>query len=115
MKKLLLVFAVLSALALGGGCAFPRAPVVPPIGWLYTNYKAPLMTDYNGTELGPKKGAAKTQYLLIPSLWMDIAWGDAAIKRAVEDGGITNVKAADYEFMQILGMYAEFTVHAYGD
>ncbi len=115
MKKILLVLAVLSLLLIGSGCAAVRAPVVPPIGWLYTSYKAPLMTDYHGTELGSKKGTAKTQYLLFPWIWLDFAWGDAAIREAAEEGGITNVRAADYEFMQVLGTYAEFTVHAYGD
>jgi len=118
-RKCLLVFAVLALAGLMCGCAGVRmvnAPVVPPVGWLYSDYSAPMEVNYQGSDLGTRKGSAKTQYILIPfPIAFDIAWGDAAIQEAAEDGGITTVKGADYEFMQVIGLYAECTVHVYGD
>ena len=116
MQKALLILAAL--LVVNGliGCAGPRAPVVPPIAFVYTSYKAPLMTHYAGSDLGTKKGTAKCQYILQPFfIPFDVSWGDGAIRQAAKDGGITTVKGADYEYMSVLGIYQEFTVYAYGD
>ena len=106
-----------------GGCALPprppNAPVIPPLGWLYTSYKAPLEVNYQGSDFGTRVGRAKTHYICIPGIItgipIDIAWGDAAMRDAAKDGGITHVKGADYEFLQVIGLYAELTVHCYGD
>jgi len=43
-----------------------------------------------------------------------IATGDASIRAAMEDGGITEVVYVDYESTSILGLYATFTVVVYG-
>jgi len=108
-------------MALAGCVTAPEnAPVIPPTGFLFTHYKAALQTNYQGSGFGTRKGSASTHYLLmplplIPFPGLDFAWGDAAIRKAAADGGITTVKGADYEFMSILGLYAELTVHAYGD
>ncbi len=118
--RIVLAFAVLAGLLLAAGCnAMPRnAPVIPPIGWLYTDYKAPLQTKFNGAEFvkDSRVGTAKVHYLLIPwPLTFDLAWGEAGIREASESARISTVHAADYEFMQVLGLYAETTVYAYGD
>ena len=115
-KKAFFCFVTFAILALVPGCVGCKAPVVPPRGWLYTNYQAPLEVNFHGSDFGSKTGSSKTQYLFVPwPIAVDIAWGDAAIRKAASDAHITTVKGADYEFMQIMGLYAEFTVHAYGD
>ena len=94
------------------GCASFNAPVVPPTALIYTDYKVPLMTKFSGTEIGPKIGMAKTHYLYI---YLNFAWGDASIEEAAKKGNITKVNAADYEFMNVLGIYNELTVWVYGE
>jgi len=112
MQKALLILTALLVVSGLIGCVGPRAPVVPPIAFIYTNYKAPLQTHYAGTDLGTKKGTAKCQRIWY---WLDVSWGDNALRQAAKEGNITTIKGADYEYMSVLGIYQEFTVHAYGD
>ena len=116
MHKLLIVFAALGLGVALCGCADFKAPVCPPKALFYTHYKAPLMTDYKGDDLGTRKGSSSSRYFRIPLRFdPDIAWSDAAIQRAAKNGKITTVKGADYEYLNVLWIYKEFTVHAYGD
>ncbi len=109
---------ILSALLIVGGltgCGV-IAPVVPPRAALYTQFKAPLKIHYEGTDLGAKKGTAKCSSIGI-LCWPfgDVAWGDSGIRAAAKDGDISVVKAADYEYLNVLWVYQEFTVHVSGD
>lgn len=112
MHKALLILAALLVVSGLTGCASLRAPVVPPRAFIYTHFKAPLQIHYDGSDLGTKKGTAKCQYV---NVYLDFAWAESAIKEAAKDGNITVVKGADYEYMNVLGIYQEFTVYAYGD
>ena len=115
MKISLWILATLCAAVLCG-CGGPQAAVVPPRAFIYTHFSAPLKTDYTGGDLGTKKGTTTCRYILVP--WpvdTDVAWDEAAMRRAAREGNIAHVKAADYEYMSVLGIYQEFTVYAYGD
>ncbi len=91
------------------GCAgFLTAPVVPPSGWVYSDFKAPLDVDYNETELGGKKGTAKTMSILGA-----VSTGDASIETAAK--GMKKVNHVDYHLFNVLGVYSEFTITAHGE
>ncbi len=93
--------------------AYPR----PPLGFVYGHNSAPLQVDFEGESLGAKRGTATTHWLrdiILTGLPL-AAWGEASIEAAARDGGITEVKHADYEIMNVLGVYMAFTVHVYGD
>lgn len=112
----LLGFLILVLAATGCGVALVKAPVVPPPGLLFSTYKAPLQVDLENTTLGSKYGKASTSYFHDPILTgMSFAWNDAAIAEAARNGDIEQIRHVDYELMSILGIYARFTVHAYGD
>ena len=99
------------------GCATPiRAPVVLPTGWIYTSHKAPLDVKYTGASFGNQKGTATAHYLYIPFTYglLSFTWGDASMAAAAKDGRIQSVQAADYEYLQILGVYSEMTSIVYG-
>lgn len=98
--------AVGMGLALGlVGCV--GAPVVPPLGLVYTDIDAPL--NLRG-EMGSRRGESSvTAYLGLVSL------GDASVKSAAAAGGISNVKHVDYDFYNVLGVYQRFTTVVYGD
>ena len=117
MKTRYLLVLIIPAFFALAGCATPRnAPVIPTSALFYRHYKAPLDVNYQGEGFGTKTGTSTARYLFVPwPLPIDIAWDDAAIKKAADDGNITTVKGADYEFLQVIGLYAEVTVHAYGD
>ena len=103
------------------GCAAHGAahdtPVMPPTGLIVTMYKAPLTTDFDRTDVSDKKqGTATTYYLNIP-YWipLDVALGNATIEKAAKNGKITDVAYADYEILSVMGIFAKFSVTAYGD
>jgi hypothetical protein len=109
------LFAVLGCALVLSAC-ISSAPVQPPRGLLFTNQQAPLMTDFDETRLGPKHGKASVRYFRDPLFTgLDFAWDDACLRAAAKNGNITTVRHADYEFLSILGIFARFTVHAYGD
>jgi hypothetical protein len=102
-------FAILaSTVALITGCY--TAPVIPALGGAFTNTQAPLDVDYDETQLGSKTGKASTVAIL--GLF---AWGNASTAAAARDGGITTIRHADYEFLNVLGLYQSFTTVVRGD
>jgi hypothetical protein len=86
------------------------APVIPAVAGVYTNTKAPLDIDYEETQLGSKIGKASATSILFL-----FAWGDASAAAAARDGGITIIRHADYEFVNVLGFYQSFTTVVRGD
>lgn len=112
--------ALLVAIGFMTGCgAYYVAPVKPSLGGIYTDVKAPLTVDYNGNPTGMstmKVSKKNTRYLMIPIFGNpSFGWDDAAIGQIARQGGIKDVSYADYEFMNVLGIYAEFTVNVYGN
>ena len=103
-------------------CLLPQAggydaPVRPPLGAIYGNHRAPLQLDFRNTSFGTKRGSSEVQYIrdiLITGLPL-VSWGSASIRDAARDGGITTVRHVDYEVMNVLGLYVEFTTIVYGD
>ncbi len=66
-------------------------------------------TALNGTGWS-KMGSASCNSILG---W--IAMGDASTATAISNGGLSKVHHMDYESKVILGLFATFTVTAYGD
>lgn len=105
------VLTLVLLLAFVMGCATAhRAPVQPPLASVYTKVNAPLDTDMDETQLPAKRGEASTHNVL--GL---VAWGDASIPRAAQQGGIETVHHADYEFVYVLGLYSRFTTIVRGE
>lgn len=104
MKKLSLALAACAALSLVGCIA---APVVPPLGILYTGIHAPLAPK---GDVGSKRGTSHvTAFLGL------ISTGDGSVRQAASNGNISTVKLVDYEFTNILGIYQKYTTIVYGD
>ena len=104
MKKirLLLVFIPVFALV-ATGCA-----TYYPAGGLYTGCKAGVAAG-DGTSYS-KVGTAESVSVL--GL---VAVGDASIKTAAANAGITTIKYVDYEVENILGIYGKYKTIVYGD
>ena len=101
----------------GCGNAFLwRTPVKPPVGVLFTQYSAPMTTEPGGVPATGKVGTASTFYVRDPLITgFDVAWEDASIEAAAEEGGISQVYYADYEVLQVLGVFGEFRTRVYGE
>lgn len=75
-----------------------------------TNVKIPLDVDLDRTELGDKLGEASSQSVL----WA-VAWGDAGVQAAAQEGGITTITHADTKVFSVLfGLYVKQTTVVYG-
>lgn len=109
MVRRLMVLATL-ALVLGvAGCAY-RAPVVPPVGGLFSNYDAPLTTEYDGQMVASKTGEASSSSVL--GLF---AFGDCSVQSAAKDGNLNSISYCDYSYFNVLGVFQTFTVKAHGE
>lgn len=90
------------------GCL--TAPFVPPPGMAFSQFDAPLDVDFQNTDMsGMKQGKAETMSIL--GLF---AFGDASSKAAAENGQISKIVHADYEYFNILGIIQKTTVIVYG-
>lgn len=94
-------------LAIGAmGCI--GAPVVPPLGVIYTDLNAPL--TLGGGDFGNKRGESSVECIL--GLF---STGDGSVHAAAKNGGISQVKRVDYEFFNMIGLYQRYTTVAYGN
>lgn len=102
MKK---TMAVLLGLALSGCIS---APFMPPQG-LVGIAKAPLSTKGNWNA-GSKVGTASVKSVLCL-----YAWGDCSITEAARNGGLKRIDYVDYKYVNIIGIWQELQVFAYGE
>ena len=85
--------------------------VVSLSGCLYTNIRFPLDEDLWKTELGTKTGSASNHSIL----WL-FAWGDAGVKKAAENGGVTVINHMDMGIESyFFGAYIRRETIVYGD
>ena len=87
------------------GCI--AAPVVPPIGLLYTDLDAPLAPR---GDVGSRRGTSH-----VTSILFLVSTGDGSVRAAAQNGGIRDVKLVDYEYTNVLGVYQRYTTVVYGD
>jgi hypothetical protein len=120
MKKIVTFFSLLLLLAcLLTGCAMNfTSPVRPPHGILFSQYSAPLTKNLDNTITGTKLtkvSQSSTHYFRdIIFTGLDISWGDASIDTIARMGGLKQVYFADYELLNVLGIYAQYTINVYG-
>jgi len=109
MKRILFGLFVLPFCAiLLTGCL--TAPVIPPTGAMFSQFKAPLDIDYQATPVRGKVGTAQTQSIL--GL---VAWGDASARTAADNAGISKIEYADYDYFNVLGVYQRYDTIVYGE
>jgi TRL (tRNA-associated locus)-like protein len=115
-QKLLILFIL--TLFISGCVANYQAPVKPGMGFLFCNFKAPLMVDLNETDVDSSSihASSKKIYYFHDIIFtgINVAWDTADIPEIAQKAGIKEVTYADYELLNILGIYAEFTIHVYG-
>jgi len=109
LKKLAGAVVTLGAVVMLTGCL--RAPVMPPWGLVYTDYKAPLDYDQEQSQAANlKSGTAQT----ISILGL-VALGDGSIKTAAENGNISQIHGADYEYFNVIGVYQRYRTVVHGE
>src|ERR1035437_5256129 len=104
MRKLIGCVSAVALVGLSTGCVVPMAPVG---GTIYTDVSGPVSATSN--TLGSKMGQASSEGVL------GFAWGDARIKTAAANGGITKIQNVDYHAQSVLGVWAKTVVTVYGE
>lgn len=107
MRPLMALMLIAGAALLTAGCF--KAPVVPPFGYVFTQYSAPIDVEY-GTEFGNKIGKSDSTSIL--GL---VSWGDASVHTAARNGQLSRVDYVGYEMMNVLGIYQGWTTVVYGE
>jgi hypothetical protein len=118
VRMSMLTMALAMALGLAGCMDLPVTPIQPPSGEIYENIMAPLTYNLNRTPVTTSKvGTATSTFLLVPFTYgmLSFGWNPCGVNAAAHNGGITKVAYADYRFLNILGVYQEFTVIAHGE
>ncbi len=113
---LLTTTVLLAGCGLDGG---PKAPVVPPGGFLYTNHRAPLTPRVKAnTPADGDLGISECHFIRLPipylSPYLTFSWGDASIEAAAKESRVTKVNYADYEYLNILSIYGRFRTRTWG-
>lgn len=78
-----------------------------------TNTKGPVPVSGASNHESLKVGRAQAQGILVL-----FAWGDASIKKAMENGNITKVHHVDYEYQKyscLIPFFEAYTVIVYGE
>ena len=104
-RSLLAVTALMVSAMLFSACAWVKTPAV---GLLYSDVKGPLAVTGN-------VGYSKVGISVCSSIPAWVVTGDASIKAAMENGGISKIHHVDYKCENILGIYAKLTVIVYGE
>lgn len=93
-----------------------NTPIIPPPGFIYSSYRAPIDINYKETGTGQllKVSHKKTQFLRIWFPILSFGWGEVDIKSIAEREGIKKVAYVDYELFNILELYKTFTINVYG-
>ena len=110
MNKFTLLCSVILCLTLSG-CGIAGAGQVPVPGLLYSEYKAPA---YDLTTETSAAAAAKMGRATCKSILGLVALGDCSLEAAKKAGGISRVAAVDYEYENIIGVYATYTLRVSG-
>ena len=104
MKKLLIVAALA---AVGSGCVLVGPSNAKSAFTL--DVQSPDMSFVDNSVQPTKKGTATSQGILC---FVD---GDASLKAAMDNGGITKVHHVDYKVKNILGIVGSTTTIVYGE
>jgi hypothetical protein len=104
MRNLALVASIAAALLLAG-CVTALAPTM---GTIVTQTKGPVSgVDNNVGQT--KVGESECTGIIF------VAIGDASIKKAMDQGGITKIHHIDCESLSVLGLYAKYKTIVYGE
>ncbi len=108
MKHLALLCVL--ALACAGLTGCMSAPVMPPMGGIFTDIQAPLDIDYDNTVVTGKVGKAESMSILGM-----VALGDASARTAARNGQISRIQHADYSYFNVLGVIQRYNTIVYGE
>ena len=107
MKKVLIPLCAVAAMVTLSGCLFPSgSPLAAP---LQMNVSGPGLSFVDNAVRPLKSGRATASGIIL------FSEGDASIKAAMDNGGITKVHHVDVEIKSIFGIVASRTTIVWGE
>ena len=80
-------------------------------GCIYTDVRAPMQAMLATEDVSTDKEGTSCMTMILGL----VAWGDAGVKAAMDNGGITRVHHVDTDTYNILGVYTKIPVRVYGE
>ncbi len=108
MKRLISYSSAVGLAAILTGCIIPAGPTGGISALVYTDVSGPV-GGVMGNVASTKTGTATVEGVIC------VATGDASIKTACLNGGITKVHHVDYHTTSVLGIWGKTVVTVYGE
>jgi len=103
MRTLTLVTMVLAFALVLGGCTY---------GILYTRTVMPLTINQRETPVTGTEGQGEIKHIQLS--YFGIMWDDAALGDIAREKGMQELYYADLEYLSVLTIWRQYTVHLYG-
>jgi hypothetical protein len=81
-------------------------------GILYTHTVRPLTLNQQTTPATGAEGEGKIKHIQLP--YVGIMWGDTALGDVAKEKGLQEIYYADMEYLSVLTIWQQSTVHIYG-
>jgi len=95
--------AVMALVLIGAGCT---------VGILYTHTVQPLTINHLETPITGTEGQNEIKHIQLP--YVGIMWGDTALGDIAREKGLQDLYYADLEYLSVLTIWRQYTVHLYG-
>lgn len=105
MKHVTFLLCALAVIVLLSGCS---------VGLVYTHTWQPLTLDMHDTKVVSTSGAGDVKHLVLIYPQYSAAWDDAAIGDIAKKHGLNELYYADLEYLSVLRIWNQYTVHVYG-
>lgn len=80
-------------------------------GCIYSDVRVPMSKEFRNTQIVSKSGKATSRSIA----WL-VAWGDAGLQNAADQGGLKTLEYSDSAFFNIFfGLYLSRTTIVYGN
>ena len=103
MRTFARIVAVLALVLLGAGCT---------AGILYQHTVEPLTINHQMTPAAGTRGESDIKHIQFS--YFGIMWGDTALGDIAREKGLQELYFADLEYLNVLLIWHQYTVHLYG-
>jgi hypothetical protein len=103
MRTFMRAAAMLMFAVIASGCT---------VGLIYTHTREPLTIDHHTTLAAGTDTTGDIKHIQVS--WVGIKWGDAALGDIAKEKGLHELYYADLEYLSVLTILMQSTVHLYG-
>jgi hypothetical protein len=82
------------------------------VGIVYTHTREPLTLNHHATPAAGTEATNDIKHIQFP--YVGIAWGDDSLGDIAREKGLHELYYADLEYLSVLTVWRQYTVHLYG-